>query len=302
MIDPAQARNFDGFNFRKKTIKPAAATGQAQVTIGPPRPIPVAAPRLPSAGPSNAAPRPPNPAVRPPAKPVGPRPTGGPNKAPLAAPSLSQPLPIVISPIPKSYVRPPPPPSATPPDELTAVLLKDPPIVLHEGKLILNPTIFAQLTAAQLGDLQKIPASKALEILQAFVVSYFKERMKRGAFGGAIKPGAGAGAGAGAAGKPGPGVRPMAGGAGPSGGTKLAPNANGSNSKVVPKVATPSPIPSATASPAPSSTPVASASSTSNGMKRKAEKVDDEDEVEILPNKSAKVAAGAVAKPSGVVS
>ena len=290
-IDPAQARNFDGFNFRKKTIKPAVGPVQASVTIGPTRPTTAARP--PSAGPSGARPTPA--AARPTPKPAAPRPAGAVKPLPTAAPSLSMPLPIVISPIPDSYVRPPPPSSATPPDELTAALLKDPPIVLHEGKLILNPTIFAQLTAEQLGNLQKLAASRALEILQAFVVSYFKERMKRGAFGGGVKAGTAKGA------PPKPGAAPVAGGAKPgatAGTTKLAPN----GSKPAPKIVTPSPAPpsnaSATASPAPP--PAAASASTTNGTKRKAAK-DDDDEVEILPNKAAKVVAGAVAKSSVVV-
>lgn len=110
------------------------------------------------------------------AKAVKPKPAPKP-----AAPSLSAPLPIIVAPIPDSYVRPPLPASssATPPDDLTAALLRDPPIVLHEGKLILNPTIFAHLTKEQLDNLQILPASQALQILQSFVVAHFKAKMRK---------------------------------------------------------------------------------------------------------------------------
>lgn len=157
-IDPNQLRNFDGYNFRKKNLK--------GVNTAPPKPK---APPVPTAAPK---PRPPMPPYRPPAPQQRPAPT-------QTAPTLTQPLPIVVMPIPDSYVRPPPPASNGPPDDLTAALLKDPPIVLHEGKLILNPNIFSQLTPDQLANLQTIPASQALQILQAFVVQHFKEKMRR---------------------------------------------------------------------------------------------------------------------------
>ncbi|KAI5480616.1 forkhead box protein J2/J3 [Pseudohyphozyma bogoriensis] len=154
-IDPAQISNFDGLHFRKKVVKPPA----------PPPPPPKPTPPPSEVPPASAA----KPAAKPPVK----------GRAP--GPSLSQPLPIIVSPIPDSYVRPAPPPAgSTPPDELTAALLKDPPIVLHEGKLILNPGIFENLTKEQLDNLQVLPASHALQILQAYVVQHFKERMKNG--------------------------------------------------------------------------------------------------------------------------
>jgi hypothetical protein len=153
-IDPAQMRNFDGLHFRKKNTK-----GPAGPVV--PKPAKVVQPKA-------AAPKP--------------KPVVAPNRLARpaqSAPSLSSPLPIIIAPIPASYVRPIPPVSATPPDELTAALLRDPPIVLHEGRLILNPTIFAPLTKAQLDNLQSLPASQALQILQQFVVQHFKEKMRR---------------------------------------------------------------------------------------------------------------------------
>lgn len=109
---------------------------------------------------------------------AAPRP-GQPGAPRTNAPTLTAPLPIIVAPIPASYVRPIPPASAAPPDELTAALLKDPPIILHEGRLILNPPIFAHLTKVELDNLQTLPASEALQILQAFVVQHFKDKMRK---------------------------------------------------------------------------------------------------------------------------
>jgi hypothetical protein len=209
-IDPQQLKHFDGLNFRKKV-------GKAMM-IGP-----VNDPSLPEkvkvkvkkeVGTKSPAPPGPHGVYKPPASTStaparpgsalpAPRPATT-NRPPVGA-SLSHPLPIVISPIPASYIRPPLPPSSStsPPDELTTALLRDPPIVLHEGRLILNPTIFEKLTAEELAKLQLIKASEALQILQGFVVQFFKEKMKKKkrdekaakeeAEGGAVKAGEAAG-------------------------------------------------------------------------------------------------------------
>lgn len=165
------------------------------------------------AGTSAGAPR--HPTGAPPAPRPNPASAPAPPRA-NPAPSLSAPLPIIVAPIPASYVRPPLPPSSstTPPDDLTAALLRDPPIVLHEGKLILNPTIFQHLSPAQLANLQTLPASSALQVLQAFVVRHFKEKMKRAnaAKAAALAAAAAASGGAGAAGGGG-GVIPATAGA-----------------------------------------------------------------------------------------
>ncbi|KAK4701197.1 hypothetical protein P7C70_g5039, partial [Phenoliferia sp. Uapishka_3] len=162
-IDPAQIRNFDGLNFRKKMSKSTVPPGPKPMPAPKPPPMPKP-PKPPVAGPTKPMIKKPNP---------GPRPNNG-------APSLSSPLPIIVGPIPDSYVRPTPPStSSAPPDDLTAALLKDPPIVLHEGKLILNPSIFAHLTKEQLDNLQVLAASAALQILQAYVVDHFKEKMRK---------------------------------------------------------------------------------------------------------------------------
>ena len=52
------------------------------------------------------------------------------------------------------------------------------PIVLHQNTLILNPTIFAHLTPPQLRDLEALGAQKALEILQGYIVRYYKEKLR----------------------------------------------------------------------------------------------------------------------------
>lgn len=85
-------------------------------------------------------------------------------------------LPIVVGPVPASH------PSASSSDvqgtNSAMPHLSTPPIVLHENQLILNPTIFAHLTPAQLRELEALGAQKALEILQGHIVRFLKERIK----------------------------------------------------------------------------------------------------------------------------
>ncbi|GAA5857985.1 hypothetical protein JCM1840_000994 [Sporobolomyces johnsonii] len=185
-IDPAQLGNFDGYHFRK-VVPAAPSTKGASVS---PAPGAVGSP----AGSSAAGARPsPSPA-----------PSGSTAPPASANATLAKPLPIVVAPIPDSYVRPAPPPdNGQPTDELTASLLADPPIVLHEGKLILNPGIFSHLTEDQLKNLQGLPASNALQILQAYVVQHFKEKMRKAAAEKAAKAKAAGGGGAATAAKPG---------------------------------------------------------------------------------------------------
>lgn len=91
------------------------------------------------------------------------------------APGSAAPIPIVIGPIPDSYIRPTPPPNAPPPkDELSAQLLREPPVILHENKLILSPVIFAHLKPAQIEELSKLGASKAIGVLQAYIVRHVR--------------------------------------------------------------------------------------------------------------------------------
>ena len=73
-------------------------------------------------------------------------------------------LPIVIGPVPSSS------PEASSSDTK--------PIVLHQNTLILNPTIFSHLTSQQLRDLEGLGAQKALEILQGYIVRFYKEKLR----------------------------------------------------------------------------------------------------------------------------
>ncbi|KIP07722.1 hypothetical protein PHLGIDRAFT_89212 [Phlebiopsis gigantea 11061_1 CR5-6] len=73
-------------------------------------------------------------------------------------------LPIVIGPVPPSS------PEASNSDPK--------PIVLHQNTLILNPTIFSHLTPQQLRDLEALGAQKALEILQGYIVRFYKEKLR----------------------------------------------------------------------------------------------------------------------------
>ncbi|GAA6001417.1 hypothetical protein JCM10207_006656 [Rhodosporidiobolus poonsookiae] len=170
-IDPSQLSNFDGHHFRyKKVDVPPSTSASAAAKPTPASPAPGAA-----ASPVKAASTPAPGAARSAASPA-------PSSASAANPQLAKPLPIVICPIPDSYVHTPrPPDNGQPPDELTATLLRDPPIVMHEGKLILNPTIFASLPAERLEALQKAPAQTALQALQAYVVQHFKDKMRKAA-------------------------------------------------------------------------------------------------------------------------
>lgn len=45
--------------------------------------------------------------------------------------------------------------------------------------MYLSPTVFGTLTAQQFSNLQSIETKQALNILQAFVVNYFKVELKR---------------------------------------------------------------------------------------------------------------------------
>lgn len=91
------------------------------------------------------------------------------SSAPVQAPSsipASVKLPIVVGPV----------PSSSPDSSFDAADVK--PIVLHQNTLILNPTIFAHLTPEQIRDLEALGAQKALEILQGYIVRYYKEKLR----------------------------------------------------------------------------------------------------------------------------
>ncbi|KAI0773995.1 hypothetical protein C8Q74DRAFT_800653 [Fomes fomentarius] len=91
--------------------------------------------------------------------------SGTPVAAPFPAIPASVRIPIVVGPVPTSQT---PGGLSSPPK----------PIVLHENTLILNPEIFSQLTPQHLQDLEALGAQKALELLQAYIVRYYKEKLK----------------------------------------------------------------------------------------------------------------------------
>ena len=87
-------------------------------------------------------------------------------------------IPIIIAPLPPSYQKPAPPLSSA--DPLSMLDPNGfPPIAIHENKMYLSPSVFAALTAVQLSNLQTIETKQALTILQAFVVNYFKQELKK---------------------------------------------------------------------------------------------------------------------------
>ncbi|KAI3614639.1 hypothetical protein CBS9595_003910 [Malassezia furfur] len=71
-------------------------------------------------------------------------------------------------------------------------LLDTPPIAHHQGKLYLSPKVFGHLTPEQLQHIEGLGAQQALQVLQAYLVSHLKERMKKPekAADGAAKPAA----------------------------------------------------------------------------------------------------------------
>ncbi|PIL36847.1 transcription factor [Ganoderma sinense ZZ0214-1] len=135
--------------------------------------------------------------------------------APLAAIPASVRIPIVVGPVPASHTANGP---TSPPK----------PIVLHENTLILNPEIFSHLTPQHLQDLEALGAQKALEILQSYIVRYYKEKLKaegaRGRGRGRPRRGRGGGTGRGSA-PSGPSARAETetSSAGPSSTTPLPP-------------------------------------------------------------------------------
>ncbi|KAF8761257.1 hypothetical protein RHS01_00496, partial [Rhizoctonia solani] len=82
-------------------------------------------------------------------------------------------IPIVVAPLPDSYV---PPPGSTP----------TPYMVLHEQKLWLSPEVFGKLTEERLAELRKLGMREVISTLQADIVQYLKLKMRSG-------PGAGLG-------------------------------------------------------------------------------------------------------------
>ena len=58
-------------------------------------------------------------------------------------------------------------------------LLDTPPIAHHQGRLYLSPTVFGHLKPEQLGQIEALGAQQALQVLQSYLVTHLKERMKK---------------------------------------------------------------------------------------------------------------------------
>ncbi|KAF9076482.1 hypothetical protein BDP27DRAFT_799814 [Rhodocollybia butyracea] len=103
-----------------------------------------------------------------------------PTAASVSAPTTSTPatkipapdiaIPIILGPIPPTH------PSYSPTHPSNSV--KEGFIILHERKLILDPDVFSSLTKDMLVELEKMGASKAIEVLTSHMVRVLKERRK----------------------------------------------------------------------------------------------------------------------------
>ncbi|WFD24459.1 Pre-rRNA-processing protein fhl1 [Malassezia equina] len=58
-------------------------------------------------------------------------------------------------------------------------LLEAPPIAHHQGQLYLSPAVFGHLTSEQLSQIEGLGAQQALQVLQTYLVSHLKEKMKK---------------------------------------------------------------------------------------------------------------------------
>lgn len=58
-------------------------------------------------------------------------------------------------------------------------LLDTPPIAHHQGRLYLSPTVFGHLKPEQLSQIEALGAQQALQVLQSYLVTHLKERMKK---------------------------------------------------------------------------------------------------------------------------
>ncbi|CAL1701641.1 unnamed protein product [Somion occarium] len=109
--------------------------------------------------------------------PAPPASSGSTIPAPQPSASSSTHTPAAFPPIPASVRIPiiigPAPSSNT--GEQTA---SPKPIVLQDNTLILNPQIFSHLTPKHLQELEALGAQKALEILQGYIVNFYKEKLR----------------------------------------------------------------------------------------------------------------------------
>lgn len=171
-VEPEHARVFDGNTFLAPVQAEPAPTPSVSRHASPPAHH---ASRTVTHSPS-MSPAPPSFAAA--ASAAGPAPAASspaPASASTSAAGGSSRVPILIAPLPASYLKP------APTREPNAMLDPNgfPPIAIHEGRMYLSPPIFSTLTAQQLSNLQSIETKQALNILQAFVVNYFKVELKK---------------------------------------------------------------------------------------------------------------------------
>ncbi|WFD31926.1 Pre-rRNA-processing protein fhl1 [Malassezia sp. CBS 17886] len=97
--------------------------------------------------------------------------------APNTGQTASMPrIPLVVG-IPPSDAQGAPRPRGTP--GTIESLLETPPIAHHQGRLYLSPAVFGHLSADQLAYIEGMGAQQALQVLQKYLVTHLKERMKR---------------------------------------------------------------------------------------------------------------------------
>jgi hypothetical protein len=80
-------------------------------------------------------------------------------------------FPIVVKPIPPHLRN-------TAPSNHSHIL-DGPPLVVDEGTIILNPSIFSHLTPDQLKHLQSLGAQQTLQILKAYIVQHVREKLRQ---------------------------------------------------------------------------------------------------------------------------
>ncbi|KAI3623539.1 FHL1 [Malassezia furfur] len=112
------------------------------------------------------------PAASPPAAPAPPAP-----HTPAAAEAPAPRIPLVVG-VPPGAEAARAPRGKNVPGSIES-LLDTPPIAHHQGKLYLSPKVFGHLAPEQLRHIEGLGAQQALQVLQAYLVSHLKERMKK---------------------------------------------------------------------------------------------------------------------------
>lgn len=95
--------------------------------------------------------------------------------APGSLPAIR--IPLIIGTPPSSATTAAPDKPKAAPGTIES-LLETPPIVHHDGKLYLSPQVFGHLNAGQLAQIEGLGAQQALQVLQAYLVTHLKERMR----------------------------------------------------------------------------------------------------------------------------